>query len=72
MDTPPERWFSEPLTEGPLRGRMLNREKYDAMLGLYYQKRGWDERGIPKKSTLGKLGLPDVTNELNKYVALID
>jgi aldehyde:ferredoxin oxidoreductase len=32
------------------------------MLKMYYRKRGWDERGIPTKTTLEKLGLKDVAN----------
>lgn len=72
MDTPPVRWFREPLTEGPLKGAMLDLVKYDAMLQNYYTKRGWDERGIPKKTTLQKLGLPDVAKQLDKYVKLSD
>jgi len=70
MDVPPARWFKEPLTEGPLKGAMLDALKYDAMLKKYYRKRGWDARGIPKKITLKKLGLPDVANELEQYVQL--
>jgi aldehyde:ferredoxin oxidoreductase len=42
------------------------------MLKKYYAKRGWDERGIPKKTTLQKLGLPDVAKQLEKYVKLSD
>ncbi len=57
MDVPPMRWFKEPLPEGSLKGSMLNREKYNDMLSVYYEKRGWDERGIPKASTLERLGL---------------
>ena len=72
MDVPPKRWFKEPLTKGPLKGRKLDRDKYDAMLGKYYRKRGWDERGIPKKSTLKKLGLSDVATQLNRYVVLAE
>jgi aldehyde:ferredoxin oxidoreductase len=72
MDTPPVRWFREPLTEGPLKGAVLDLMKYDAMLKDYYRKRGWDERGIPKKTTLQKLGLPDVAKQLDKYVKLSD
>ena len=72
MDIPPARWFKEPLTKGPLKGRKLDKEKYDAMLRKYYRKRGWDDRGIPKKSTLKKLGLSDVANQLNKYVVLAE
>ena len=72
MDVPPMRWFTQPLTEGPLKGAMLDPLKYDAMLNKYYRKRGWDERGIPKKSTLKKLGLTDVAKELGNYVSLND
>ena len=70
MDIPPARWFDEPLKKGPLAGATLDLEKYDQMLQLYYQKRGWDDRGIPTKSTLGKLGLGDVAQELEMYLRL--
>jgi aldehyde:ferredoxin oxidoreductase len=64
LDVPPMRWFKEPLTDGPLKGSVLDLEKYNAMLDLYYQKRGWDKNGVPKKETLEKLGLADVASQL--------
>jgi aldehyde:ferredoxin oxidoreductase len=70
MDLPPARWFKDPLTKGPFRGATLDREKYGAMLQKYYRKRGWDERGIPRKNTLKKLGLSDVARQLAKHVSL--
>jgi aldehyde:ferredoxin oxidoreductase len=70
MDVPPARWFNEPLTKGHFKGAALDREKYNSMLQLYYEKRGWDSRGIPTKSALGKLGLQDVAQELGRYVKL--
>jgi len=70
MDNPPARWFNEPLRKGRFKGTTLDREKYDNMLQLYYSKRGWDKRGIPTKSTLAKLGLKDVAQELSKYMKL--
>jgi aldehyde:ferredoxin oxidoreductase len=70
MDVPPARWFKEPLTEGPMKGAKLDPVKFDVMLNKYYKKRGWDERGIPTKTTLKKLGLSDVTKELGKCVNL--
>jgi aldehyde:ferredoxin oxidoreductase len=70
MDTPPARWFEEPLTEGSLKGAKLDRTKFDVMLQRYYRKRGWDERGIPTKTTLTVLGLEDVANQLKKHVKL--
>jgi aldehyde:ferredoxin oxidoreductase len=36
------------------------------MLQTYYQRRGWDERGIPTKTTLTKLGLSDAVGQLEK------
>jgi aldehyde:ferredoxin oxidoreductase len=70
MDVPPARWFEEPLTKGPLEGARLDRTKYDTMLQTYYDKRGWDERGIPTKTTLKKLGLEDVGKQLGKHIKL--
>jgi len=72
MDVPPARWFEEPLTKGPLKGAKLDRIKYDVMLRMYYKKRGWDERGIPTKTTLKRLGLEDVGKKLKKYVKLFE
>lgn len=70
MDGLPARWFDEPVKEGPFKGTSLNREKYDRMLQVYYNKRGWDNRGIPTKGTLVNLGLGDVAQELGRYVKL--
>ncbi len=70
MDVPPARWFKEPLTKGPLKGKKLERMKYDVMLQRYYRKRGWNERGIPKETTLKSLGLDGVAKRLKSYVTL--
>jgi len=70
MDSLPARWFNQPIAKGPFKGATLDREKYEAMLGLYYQKRGWDSRGIPTEKMLTKLGLRDVAQELSQYVKL--
>jgi aldehyde:ferredoxin oxidoreductase len=70
MDVPPTRWFKDALTQGPLKGAHLERQKFDAFLSKYYRKRGWDENGVPRKNTLKKLGLSDVAKQLNRYVSL--
>jgi aldehyde:ferredoxin oxidoreductase len=70
LDVPPMRWFKEPLTEGALKGSMLNYEKYNEMLTSYYEKRGWDEHGVPKQSTLERLGLTEEAKQLDAYVKL--
>ncbi len=46
-DYPPERCFSTPIPSGPQAGKVLDREIYEKILALYYQKRGWDENGLP-------------------------
>lgn len=70
MDYPPARWFEQSLTKGALKGAKLDKAKYEVMLNMYYKKRGWDERGIPTKTTLEKQGLKDIANQLKKHVKL--
>jgi aldehyde:ferredoxin oxidoreductase len=72
MDVPPARWFEEPPTKGALKGVKLDRTKYSVILQSYYKKRGWDERGIPTKTTLKNLGLEDVAKQLKKRVKLYE
>jgi len=70
MDTPPTRWFEEPLTKGPLAGKKLDKKLWNELLSKYYERRGWDERGVPRKSTLKKFGLDFTIPILEKYVKL--
>lgn len=69
-DYPPKRWFDEPTTKGPLKGSHLDRERYDTLLQAYYDKRGWDDRGIPMKTTMDRLNLSAEATQLEKYVKL--
>jgi aldehyde:ferredoxin oxidoreductase len=70
LDIPPMRWFKDPLTQGNLKGSVLDLQKYNAMLSRYYEKRGWDERGVPAKATLDQLGLVEEAKQLDSYVRL--
>jgi aldehyde:ferredoxin oxidoreductase len=63
-DYPPERWFEEPHSQGKMKGMKVDREKYEQMLDWYYELRGWDQNGIPKKETLENLGLKEVAKEI--------
>ena len=58
------KWGNEPTPDGPLKGERLDPEKFDKLLGEYYQLRGWDSMGIPTASTLSALGLEDITEEI--------
>jgi aldehyde:ferredoxin oxidoreductase len=70
MDYPPRRWFKQPLTKGPFIGVKLDIRKYDEMLSMYYEMRGWDERGVPRRSTLERLGLEEIIPVLEDIVGL--
>ena len=58
-DYPPAAWFdpANADTEGPIAGKILERDKYDGLLQHYYDIRGYDTRGVPTRATLESLGL---------------
>jgi len=58
-DALPERFFKEPTPIGlPIvKGRKIDRERFNMMLDEYYVLHGWDNKGVPTKETLEKLGL---------------
>ena len=81
-DYPPEYNFTEPLQVDhfgrPLIipggdrevvnaiGKVLDRNKFTALLKEYYRMRGWDEdTGIPGADTLKALGMEDIAWQLN-------
>ena len=53
-DYPPERCFSTPIPSGPQAGKVIDREEYEKLLTIYYQKRGWDENGQPDMKGIAK------------------
>jgi len=46
-DLPPERVFEVPIETGPFAGRKLDRDEYERLLSIYYEKRGWSPEGLP-------------------------
>jgi len=64
-DTWPDRFYNEPLPEGPAKGMILSREIINQVLDEYYELRGWDKRfGLPTEQKLSELGLRDIANDL--------
>jgi aldehyde:ferredoxin oxidoreductase len=59
-DKPPERVFNDPIKTGPHAGCALDRDVYENILDIYYQRRGWDMNGIPTDETLKESGLEEV------------
>ncbi|MDD1651522.1 MAG: aldehyde ferredoxin oxidoreductase family protein [Methanomicrobiales archaeon] len=56
-DTLPPRLLQEPVTSGPARGRVWQRQP---LLDDYYAARGWDLDGRPTQVTLDRLGISPV------------
>jgi len=50
-DYPSERAFTTPIKTGPHAGELLDREYFESALTMYYEKRGWDENGVPTAFT---------------------
>ena len=46
-DTLPYKIYSRPALTGPNAGKVLDKEKIQEVLSIYYEKRGWDENGLP-------------------------
>jgi aldehyde:ferredoxin oxidoreductase len=64
-DTWPNRFFTEPLPEGPAKGAVLSRDTIDQLLDEYYELRGWDRSsGLPTGQKLRELGLSDIADDL--------
>jgi len=63
-DNPPR--FYEPLPTGPYKGRTTDKKLVDKKLQSYFETLGWDNKGIPKKETLDRLGLSDVEPLMRK------
>ncbi len=46
-DTLPYKVWARPPHSGPTAGKAVNREAFEKIRSLYYQRRGWDENGLP-------------------------
>lgn len=57
-DNLPQRFLSEPLPDGPNRGRAISPSDFNCMLDDYYSLRGWDlQTGHPTREKLRELDL---------------
>jgi aldehyde:ferredoxin oxidoreductase len=66
-DYPPERLMEEPVRSGPLKGELLNKERWGEMLDVYYSLHGWDKvTGWPSEEKLQKLDLPECVEKLEQ------
>ncbi|KPU63423.1 aldehyde:ferredoxin oxidoreductase [Thermococcus sp. EP1] len=63
-DNPPR--FYEPLPNGPVKGKTLNKEEIMNKVKQYYAEIGYDQNGIPKEDVLEKLGLNEAKREIKR------
>jgi len=59
----PDRYHTEPIRTGRHQGSVLDRKKFDEMIGLYYEMAGWDKDGRPTAATLYDLNLEDLVEQ---------
>jgi aldehyde:ferredoxin oxidoreductase len=60
------RYHDEPCKRGAIDviGKYIVKDKFDAMVDEFYEHKGLDKNGIPKKSTLKELGLENEPSHL--------
>ncbi|MDI7260580.1 MAG: aldehyde ferredoxin oxidoreductase family protein [Thermodesulfobacteriota bacterium] len=61
----PERFYTEPIPEGPAKGSILSKEAVKKTMAEWYELRDWDKKtGLPTRRKLEALDLKDVADEL--------
>ena len=66
-DTWPERFYTEPMPEGPAMGGLLSREEVEHVLDEYYELREWDKAtGLPTAKKLNALGLQELAVDFQR------
>jgi len=60
-DALPHRFMNEEIPSGNSQGLRTKPEELEQMIDEFYELRGWDSNGVPRRETLEKLALEDVT-----------
>ncbi|MFB0559636.1 MAG: aldehyde ferredoxin oxidoreductase family protein [Candidatus Lokiarchaeia archaeon] len=71
-DSYPAKWLEEPLRVGDMEfwwkdyymTKQYTKEDVERLIDDYYDERGWDQNGIPTKSTLKELGLEETIKDV--------
>jgi aldehyde:ferredoxin oxidoreductase len=61
-DSMPYKVHSCPIRSGPTAGKTIDPAMFERLLNLYYQKRGWDERGMPPAEVEAAFIAPSTPN----------
>jgi aldehyde:ferredoxin oxidoreductase len=49
--------FHEPLTNGALKGKKIDKKEFDDAISSYFKLMGWNEFGLPSQEKIDELGL---------------
>ncbi|MCW3982349.1 MAG: aldehyde ferredoxin oxidoreductase family protein [Candidatus Bathyarchaeota archaeon] len=63
-DSLPPRVFADPIPKGASKGSRIKRSEFERMLDDYYQARGWSWNGIPTRTKLVSLDLPEAAKQI--------
>ena len=63
-DILPPRFLKDSFSRGPAKGVVIRKKDFMKGLAEYYELRGWDKNGVPKKDKLKKLGLESYGKEI--------
>ena len=61
-DMLPARFYEEPISGGPQKGALLDREAYRESVRTFYAMMGWDREGVPSLETLYEARLEQFTD----------
>ena len=65
-DQPPQRVFEDPIPSGIYKGKVIDKNRYNQILDIYYSLRNWDKNGIPTKDSLEKFNLQFTIDVIEK------
>ncbi|MDN5345139.1 MAG: aldehyde:ferredoxin oxidoreductase [Clostridia bacterium] len=71
-DTHIDRYFEDPVVDGPFKGLKLNREEWAWAQSEYYRYHGWDDQGFVTAEKARELGIDDILPDLEKGRRLYD
>lgn len=70
-DMLPPRLTDEEIPNGPSKGERIDQTAFERELERYYLGRGWTTDGVPMRSTLDELDLPDIADEIGAVNELV-
>jgi len=65
-DTHIDRYFEEPVVDGPYKGIKIDREQWEWAQSEYYRLHGWDDDGFITPEKAKELGIEEIIPDMEK------